>query len=79
MEFMPRTDFLFPATNMIIGLGSILNIAGCYSRFNTSASEVDADQRALASDWALVAEDLRGAMAQQDAATAKAQQLELAL
>ena len=79
MEFMPRTDFLFPATNMIIGIGSILNLAGCYYRFNTSPSETDADQRALASDWAMVAEDLRGAIAQQDAATAKAQQLELAL
>ncbi len=76
---MPRTDFLFPATNMIIGLGSILNLAGCYYRFNTSPSETDADQRALASDWAMVAEDLRGALAQQDAATTQAQQLELAL
>lgn len=47
----------------MVGLGSIINLAGGYYTFNRSATAAQADERALASDWAMVAEDIRGAMA----------------
>lgn len=67
MEQIPRTDFLFSTTGFLIGVGSVINMAGCYYAFNGSRTGQEADERALACDWAMVAEDLRGAMRQVDA------------
>ena len=59
MEFTPCTDYLFSKTGFMIGLGSVINLAGNYYLFNGSKTAAEADRRALASDWAMVAEDLR--------------------
>ena len=66
MEQIPRSDFLFSKTGFLIGLGSVINIAGSYYSFNGSRSGQEADERALSCDWAMVAEDLRGAMRKVD-------------
>ena len=46
-----RTDFLLPKNNFLVGLGSVLNIAGAYFNYNYSKSEKDADYKAMYSDW----------------------------
>lgn len=61
MEFKPRTDYLFSKTGFMIGLGSVINLAGNYYLYNGSKTADEADRRALANDWAMVAEDLRDA------------------
>lgn len=60
-EEISKTDFLLPRNNFLIGLGSILNIAGSYFEYNTSSSESEADSKALASDWLNVGNDFRSA------------------
>ncbi|MDI9364061.1 MAG: hypothetical protein QM541_03850 [Flavobacterium sp.] len=54
-----RTNILFPRTNFIIGAGSILNISGRYFKFNTSESEVIADNLALENDFGVIAQDIK--------------------
>lgn len=56
-----QTDFLFPRMSWIIGTGSVINLAGTYYSYNFSGSEVEADGRAVFSDWSMVGEDLRNA------------------
>jgi len=62
MEQIPRSDFLFPKTSFLIGCGSVFDIWGGYYSFNQSAVSGGDDERALACDWAMVAEDLRAAV-----------------
>ncbi len=57
-----RTDFLFPRTNMLIGAGSIFNLAGNYFEFNTSKTEQEADFKALENDWGVIGMDLCAVM-----------------
>ena len=57
-----RSDFLFPDTDFITGMGSVLNIAGSYFEFDTSKSENIADQKALRSDWGVIGQDIREAL-----------------
>ena len=54
-----RTDFLLPKNNFLVGLGSVLNIAGAYFNYNYSKSEKDADYKAMYSDWKNVGEDFK--------------------
>lgn len=56
------TDHLFPRTNIVIGMGSIFNIAGNYFNFNTSLSDEEADGKAIESDWGVVGLDIEKAM-----------------
>lgn len=56
-----RTDFLLPKNNFIVGLGSVLNIAGSYFEYRTSKTNTEADLKALYSDWENVGEDFREA------------------
>ena len=57
-----RSDFLFPDTDFITGMGSVLNIAGSYFEFATSKSENIADLKALRSDWGVTGQDINAAM-----------------
>lgn len=57
-----RSDFLFPDTDFITGMGSVLNIAGSYFEFDSSKSENIADQKALRSDWGVIGQDIREAL-----------------
>lgn len=54
-----RTDYLLPKNNFWVGMGSTLNLAGSYFEYNYSKSEMEADLKALASDWGNVGEDIR--------------------
>lgn len=56
-----RTDFLFPRNSFFIGLGSIMGIAGNYFEFNSSNSEIEADRKAMLSDWGVVGKDMESA------------------
>ena len=53
-----KTDFLFSQMNFTVGAGSVLNLAGNYYEFNTSASDNEADLKALNSDWSSVGNDI---------------------
>jgi hypothetical protein len=53
-----RTDFLFPNSSFLTGAGSVFNIAGNYFGFNYSASDEQADSRALENDWGMIGEDI---------------------
>ena len=54
-----KTDFLFPEPSFLVGAGSVFNIAGNYFDYNISQTELDADLRALQSDWGVVGQDLK--------------------
>lgn len=58
---LERTDFLLPSNNFVVGLGSIMNLAGGYFEYNHSKSAEEADAKALTSDWLMVGKDLRTA------------------
>jgi hypothetical protein len=57
-----KTDFLVPASSFLVGIGSLLNFSGNYFEYNNSHTTAQADQRALANDWAMVGQDIRTAM-----------------
>jgi hypothetical protein len=59
---MFRSDFLFPDTDFITGMGSVLNIAGGYFEFATSKSENIADLKAVRSDWGVTCQDINDAL-----------------
>ncbi|MBP5983573.1 MAG: hypothetical protein KA734_07615 [Fluviicola sp.] len=52
------TNFLLPKNNFFIGMGSVLNLGGNYFNYKTSNSEVEADKKALFSDWWNVGNDI---------------------
>lgn len=54
-----KTDYLLPKNNFLVGMGSILNLAGSYFEYNYSKSDKEADLKALTSDWENVGEDIR--------------------
>lgn len=58
---MFRSDFLFPDTDFVTGMGSVLNIAGSYFDFASSKSENIADLKALRSDWGVTGQDIEAA------------------
>lgn len=55
--FSSKTDFLFPSPSFLNGMGSIFNIAGNYFEYNTSETDLQADLRALKSDWYTIGKD----------------------
>ena len=58
------TDFLFARPTFWSGMGDVLDLGGTMVMFNESASPEEADNLALANDWAAVGNDIRSAMAQ---------------
>lgn len=57
-----RTDFLTPTSTFVIGMGTVLNLAGNYFVYNTSGSSEEADLNAIASDWQMVGKDIQQAI-----------------
>ena len=53
------TTYLLPKNNFWIGRGSIFNVFGRYFTYNYSKSSQEADENAIASDWAMVGEDFK--------------------
>jgi hypothetical protein len=62
----PCTDFLFSKAGLLVGAGSIYNIAGNYFNFNYSDSEHQADLKALRADWEMAAKDLQNATSKEE-------------
>ena len=63
-----RSDYLAPSGSILVGAGSIFNLAGSYFDYNTSASAPEADRRGLEHDWKQIGQDLRAGI---DAARAE--------
>ncbi len=57
-----KSDFLLPRNNFDIGMGSVFNINGNYFIYNTSESDLEADYKAMMSDWQNVAGDIKSSM-----------------
>lgn len=57
-EKISKTDFLLPRNSFMVGLGSVLNIAGSYFDYNSSKTAEEADLKALFSDWINVGKDM---------------------
>ena len=53
-----RTDFLFSKPSFLVGAGCIFNIAGNYFDYNISRTGLQADLKALKSDWSVVGQDI---------------------
>jgi hypothetical protein len=54
-----KTDFLTANSTFLIGIGSVMNLAGNYYSFNTTE---DWDRCAIASDWAMIGQDIANAV-----------------
>lgn len=54
-----RTDFLFPNSSFITGMGSVFDLTGNYYSFNTSKTPEQADFKAIESDWGVVGDDIK--------------------
>lgn len=57
-----QTDFLTPTSTFVIGMGTVLNLAGNYFVYNTSGNSEEADLNAIASDWQMVGKDIKQAI-----------------
>lgn len=53
-----NTDFLFPVQDEITGIASVLDIFHANTVYNYSKTDTEADQKAIAHDWAAIGEDL---------------------
>jgi hypothetical protein len=56
------TDFLTPKSSFLTGMGTVLNLAGNYFIYNSSKTAQEADERAIASDWKILGQDMRTAI-----------------
>jgi hypothetical protein len=61
-----RTGFLYSDPSFVKGMGTTFNVWGNYYNYNYSDSGMEADNRALASDWNVVGKDLEKAMSSKD-------------
>lgn len=59
---MNRTDFLFAQPSFVRGMGRVLDLGSTRNIYNESDAEVDADRKALQSDWNVVGDDVMKAI-----------------
>lgn len=64
-----RTDFLFPTSSFLTGVGSVLNVYGNYYVFNSSKTPKIADFKALSSDWGVIGQDIKSVTEKVEPAT----------
>jgi len=55
------TCFLFADPSFVTGLATVMDIGGALVTYNVSPSGADADERAIASDWAIIGSDILNA------------------
>jgi len=60
-ETLDDTCFLFANPSFLTGFASVLDIGGAMRIYNVSPSGEEADERAIASDWAVVGSEIRNA------------------
>lgn len=63
MNQMLPTDFLTANSTFFGGMAMAINIGGNFHDYNQSASPVEADAYAIASDWIMVGQDMRKSIA----------------
>ncbi len=57
-KFNDDTCFLFADPSFLTGLATVMDVGGGLLTYNISRSGAEADERAIASDWAVVGSDL---------------------
>jgi len=55
---MNRSDFLFATPSFIGGIASVLDLGATLVQYNESFTTVEADIRAIQSDWKVTGNDL---------------------
>ena len=58
-----RSDFLFAQPSFVSGVARLLDWYGLYDAYSTSCTGREADYKALSSDWQMIGQDIRDAMA----------------
>ena len=59
-----KTDFLFAQPSFTSGAARVFDMWGQFDEYNRSETPVEADTRAIASDWLVVGQDLSSAIEQ---------------
>ena len=57
-----RSNYLFPDDTFLQGMASIFDIGDSLFIYNESKTGEEADQKAIANDWAVVGEDISEAI-----------------
>jgi len=57
-----QTDYLFARPSFGSGAARVLDLYGTFDAYNSSATDAEADERAIANDWLVVGQDLFSAM-----------------
>ena len=65
-DFMSRTDYLFACPGFLGGMASVLDLGATLVLYNDSPTTEEADAQAIKSDWEVVGNDIRAAMAEMD-------------
>lgn len=61
------TEFLFARPSILGGIAGMMDFAGALDQYNDSPTPEEADDLAIANDWAAVAGDFRAAVARFEA------------
>lgn len=61
-----QSGFLFAQPSFGSGAARSLDLWGQFDEYNGSASGIEADTRAIASDWLVTGQDIRDAIRQQE-------------
>lgn len=59
-----KSGFLFADPSFLSGAARTLDLFGLYDRFNNSSTPLEADSRAIASDWIITGQDIQDAVDQ---------------
>jgi hypothetical protein len=57
-----KTDFLYATPSFLTGAATVFAVSGFSPTFNRSNTELEADSRAIYSDWSLVGQDIATAV-----------------
>ncbi len=60
-KFNDDTCFLFANPSFLSGMAAVMDIGGGLLIYNSSRTGLEADERAIASDWAIVGSDILNA------------------
>lgn len=61
-----QSDFLFAQPSFASGAARVFDLWGQFDAYNESATPAEADANAIASDWAVIGQDIFDAIEQHD-------------
>ncbi len=61
-----KSDFLFAQPSLASGAARVFDLWGQFDDYNRSETTLEADARAIASDWLIVGQDISDAMERHD-------------